>query len=33
MVCEREGQAWWTGSGGVMVCESESQACSLRQVV
>ena len=33
MVYEREGQAWWTGSGGVMVYEDEDQVCSLGQVV
>ena len=33
MVCEREGQAWWTESGGLMVFEGEGQACSLGQVV
>ena len=33
MVCEREGQAWWTESGGLMVFEDEGQACSLGQVV
>ena len=28
MFCESEGQAWWTGSGGVMFV-----TCSLGQVV
>ena len=31
MVCE--GQAWWTGSGGVMVCEREGHAFSVGQAV